>query len=201
MRPNSVVHFCLGAVICLAWGAAAFADDSYIRMGGLIGYGESGVKTNSVSRVESPAAFSIFFDYALTSRYGVQIEHERGLSLSPSQSATSFTGLVFKSYFWSPMPQILPDSDKALVKTNIAQYAWTPYAGLGLGFAQSSIVARNDLEADANAVGIFAKAIGGVEYPLWGHTGLRLEASFGQSFAGAGTIVFLHAMAGVYYFF
>jgi len=169
-----------------------------LRVGGNLGIGQGGAKSQGQVRVEGPLGFGAYIDYSFDSRFTVGAEHQR--SFGSGSTAIGFTGLTGKWYFWTPQPQWLIDSQDVIERPTLIQKNISPYAGLSLGFGQASLPARTSAETDILAVGPYVSIKGGLEYPLTGRWGVRSELVYGTTVGGKGVAEMIHLQFGLYYF-
>lgn len=160
------------------------------------GFGDAVAKSASSSkstRKESPGAFGVSIDFPLSGPYFIFAEHFR--SLGSSGSSVGFTGAGLKFYPWlSPkMTKNISGKDSS----QISMQGYLTYFGLGLGFAQASIVS-NSTQDDVLAAGGYISLKSGVEYPMsdsWGFVG---EWNYGTAVMGSGAIEVINLLFGGY---
>ena len=199
MQHKRGVIALVGIVMIMIQMTHTQAQASSLRTGGMLGLGDSVVNTSeNLVRSESPLSYSFFLEYSFDSRLALAAEHVRSLSLSPSSTGISMTGLHGKYYFYTPHPQNLKPQLGSRSSINLIQKNISPFVGLGMGFSQSSVLPRTDAESAAVSAGMYLKASFGVEYPLWSKWGLRSEVSYGTSIVGTGQIQMLNWLWGIY---
>jgi hypothetical protein len=169
-----------------------------LRAGALTGYGDAVVSTDQIDRSESPMGFSFFVEYAFDAHRTFGVEHYRSFDMEAASSAVSLTGISGKWYFLTPVPPALHEEK---VSSGVWQSNFSPYGFGGVGFDQSSILARNDDEADASAAGLYLRAGAGVDYPLWGRFGARGEFGYSMTVMGSGSIQTMQLIFGLYSYF
>lgn len=180
--------------------AISESSNAVIRLGALAGFANASAASSEASLTEGPFGGSAFIDYSIDDRRSIGVEHLRSASLSPISTASSFTGVFFKWYPYTPQPQYAP-ADKDLTISTITIRDLSPYVSLGLGFSQTNIPGKYKGDKPANTVGLYAALKGGFEYPVWRTWGARLEYGSAFSFAGTGTVTFPYMMVGFYTFF
>lgn len=178
--------------------AYCFASDfGGIRIGGALGFGHAGAKSEDVVRTEGPLGVAVTVDYSLEPRWSLGAEHER--SMSGAATSIGFTGLTLRWYFWTPQPQRLIKTDDQIERSFLIQKNFVPYLGTSVGFAQASFPAKDD-KGDVLVVSPYFSFKGGLEYPITGRWGARSEFMYGMTAGGKGAAEILHLLFGFYYF-
>ncbi len=175
-----------------------FASDfGGIRIGGALGLGQGGAKSENVVRTEGPLGVAVTVDYSLEPRWSLGAEHER--SMSGAATSIGFTGVTLRWYFWTPQPQRLIKTDDQIERSFLIQKNFVPYLGTSVGFAQASFPAKDE-KADVLVVSPYFSFKGGLEYPITGRWGARSEFMYGMTAGGKGAAEILHLLFGFYYF-
>jgi hypothetical protein len=175
-----------------------FASDfGGIRIGGALGLGQGGAKSENVVRTEGPLGVAVTVDYSLEPRWSLGEEQER--SMSGAATSIGFTGVTLRWYFWTPQPQRLIKTDDQIERSFLIQKNFVPYLGTSVGFAQASFPAKDE-KADVLVVSPYFSFKGGLEYPITGRWGARSEFMYGMTAGGKGAAEILHLLFGFYYF-
>lgn len=170
-----------------------FAENSRLRIFGLGGLGSATIATEgNADSIESPFAFSANIDYLLSSQIDLGAEHMR--TLSANGTTLGLTGITIKYYYLYGHPIELLDS-KHIDMPTLQFQAWSPYAGMSLGFAQASV-----LSTTINTVSVYLNLKLGVDYPMTSIWGFRGEINAGTSTVGTGSVQFFNSILGFYLF-
>ena len=170
--PKPLKFFPLQVLFWAALGQSA-AGEQILFAGGGLGAAQS---TREISDSESPFALSFAIDSLLTSDWTLGAEHQRSFKLEGLASNVSVTGLNLKFYFVGATPSPWPAIEE-LRSGEFLQSGYNFYAGLSIGFAQSSLPLSSEGESP-NTTGVGLGVKSGIDMSLTNSWGLRGGSRF-----------------------
>lgn len=206
MRNNILkkIYFYL-AILCIS-----FSVKAEIRVGGLLGFGGTGIKSSEevstitvdVQRSDGPAVLQLLVEYQLSEKSSIALELVKGFSLSPYSSGVDFTGFTYKYYYPGSIPSVVESKNESsiLIMKDISFYG-----GLSSGIAKGSINRQKDLISDVSASGVYFGFHLGADYQTKANWIFRNElvtlATMGGSGAVNSTLSAFGLMSGLIYIF
>lgn len=183
-------------IFAIMFGGVAEAADFRLDLSSGLGF--SLVQSRGEEQSESPGSFGASVEFPYRSRLSIGLEHVRTLALRTASTGVSLSGVSHRWYFWNPAPHGL--LNRNVSGTYILEKTISPFFGQGLGFMQSSLL-PGEGGVIANSVGLYVKASGGLDFPLWDNWGISSEMSVSRTIAGYGSILMLTATIGGFFFF
>lgn len=145
------------------------------------------------TRKESPGAFAVTIDFPLYGPFFIFAEHFR--SFGSSGTSLGFTGAGIKFYPW--INPRMTKNINGMESSQISIQGFLPYFGLGVGFAQASIIS-NETQDDVLAAGLYISAKAGAEFVITDRWGLISEWNYGNAIVGSGSIEAVNLLFGAY---
>ena len=177
------------------------------RIGGLVGFGASGI-TKQVEvddsiivaeKSENPGYGVLFIERPILERYTISIDHSRGFGLGPFTTGVGFTGGTLRYFFLAPA-QVLSQTTSTNTFT-VRQLA--PYVGGSSGIAFGTIIREADEVDSVSESGVYIGIKVGMDLILSATMGFRTEISVSSTiFASSnlpGTLSEFGLTAGLYF--
>jgi hypothetical protein len=164
-----------------------------------MGLGLGQTKTsNEITDTEGPFTTLFTVDYVLNSRQLVGLEHLRSLSLSPTSTSMSFTGIYFNYYLNAiPTPNISVDRlDPGEVVFRDIGY----FIGAGIGLGQSNNL-PDAKGKTSNSAGVYLSPRIGADIQLTKSLGARSEVIMATSMIGTGSLASTSWVASLFWCF
>jgi hypothetical protein len=180
------------------------------RLGGQIGYGDSGISTMEniggaqleVSRSNGPGMMGFFAELLVTDQTAVSLHHRRGFTLAPFDAGLGFTEIGWKWFHNNPAPSMI-DSQDGSSTVMFKKTIW--WYGIGGGVAEGKITRSGDAVPSISGTGVFMSFHGGADIQIQPRVVTRYELVFSETAPSTGlketTLSELGLMWGLYYMY